>query len=98
MPPATAHKKGQYLGQTVILTQGSVCVRQVIKHTFSFSMIFLLSLFTIMSTICGFAVMAVFNDSQAISYWEKKQRQPPPPLARELHSAKTYDENRIVHS
>lgn len=36
MPPATAHKKGQYLGQTVILTQGSVCVRQVIKHTFSF--------------------------------------------------------------
>ncbi len=45
MPPATVHKKGQYLGQTVILTQDSVCVRQVNKFTFFFFfMIFLLLL------------------------------------------------------
>ena len=36
MPPATAHKKGQYTGQTVILTQDSVFVRQVKKYTFFF--------------------------------------------------------------
>ena len=34
MPPATAHKKGQYVGQTVTLTQDSVFVRQVNKCTF----------------------------------------------------------------
>lgn len=55
MPPATAHKKEQYLGQTVILTQDSVCVRQVNKSTFSFLFYhILLLLHTIMSTIVDF--------------------------------------------
>lgn len=64
MPPATAHKKGQYAAQTVILTQDSVFVRQVNKYTFSFFMIFLPLFITIMSTKNNFAIMAVLKKTK----------------------------------